>query len=206
LATGSTGTRFTEGSSDDGRCYRQVRKRVFLRSHFILNMIILPRQARDKHRENTQKEWCFRQRGLRSWAVSFHRLLLLTTRMRMRPLGWTAPVWVMAVLLIVAGSTQQVRSSTATQEAPCQQTEWVWFIKDTRMFCSSCKWRMSRSFPEHFAGRTFALLAEELLPGQAEGAVFQGDLSHPSRKVRHRNVPPSLFPFCQSACWSEKII
>jgi hypothetical protein len=41
----------------------------------------------------------------------------------------------MAVLLIVAGSTQQVRSSTATQEAPCQQTEWVWFIKDTRMFC-----------------------------------------------------------------------
>jgi hypothetical protein len=128
------------------------------------------------------------------------------TRMRMRPLGWMAPVWVMAVLLIVAGSTQQVRSSTATQEAPYQQTECVWFIKDTRMFCSSCKWRMSRSFPEHFAGRTFALLAEELLPGQAEGAVFQGDLSHPSRKVRHRNVPPSLFPFCQSACWSETII
>jgi hypothetical protein len=34
----------------------QVRKRVFLRCHFILKMIIiLPRQARDKHRESTQK-------------------------------------------------------------------------------------------------------------------------------------------------------
>jgi hypothetical protein len=64
LATGSTGTRFTEGSSDDGRCYRQVRKRVFLRSHFILNMIILPRQARDKHRESTQKRVVFSAEGL----------------------------------------------------------------------------------------------------------------------------------------------
>ena len=34
----------------------RVRKRHFLR-HFILKMIILPRQARDKHRENSQKEW-----------------------------------------------------------------------------------------------------------------------------------------------------
>ena len=33
----------------------QVRKRVFLR-HFMLKMIILPRQARDKHRESTQKK------------------------------------------------------------------------------------------------------------------------------------------------------
>ena len=31
----------------------QVRKRVFLR-HFILKMIILPRQARGKHRENSE--------------------------------------------------------------------------------------------------------------------------------------------------------
>ena len=62
MATGSTGTRFTEGSSDDGRCYRQVRKRVFLR-HFILSMIILPRQARDKHRENSKKD-AFSAEGL----------------------------------------------------------------------------------------------------------------------------------------------
>ena len=34
----------------------EVRKRVFLRCHFILKpIIILPRQARDKHRESTQK-------------------------------------------------------------------------------------------------------------------------------------------------------
>jgi hypothetical protein len=39
-------------------CVVQVRKRVLLR-HFILKAIILPRQARDKHRENTQKETRF---------------------------------------------------------------------------------------------------------------------------------------------------
>jgi hypothetical protein len=33
----------------------QVRKRVFLRHYLILIMIIFPRQARDKHRESTQK-------------------------------------------------------------------------------------------------------------------------------------------------------
>jgi hypothetical protein len=33
----------------------QVRKRVFLRHSLILRMVILPRQARDKHRESTQK-------------------------------------------------------------------------------------------------------------------------------------------------------
>jgi hypothetical protein len=36
----------------------QVRKRVFLR-HFILNMIILPRQARNKRRENSKKRRVF---------------------------------------------------------------------------------------------------------------------------------------------------
>ena len=35
----------------------QVRKRRLLR-HFMLTMIFLPRQARDKHRESTQKERC----------------------------------------------------------------------------------------------------------------------------------------------------
>jgi hypothetical protein len=38
-----------------------VRKTPFLRSHFILNIIILPRQARDKHRESTQKRDRFAQ-------------------------------------------------------------------------------------------------------------------------------------------------
>ena len=38
----------------------QVRKRHFFCPLFILKMIILPRQARDKHREGTQKErWRF---------------------------------------------------------------------------------------------------------------------------------------------------
>lgn len=34
-------------------------KRVFLRCRFILEMIILSSQARDKHREYSQKEWRF---------------------------------------------------------------------------------------------------------------------------------------------------
>jgi hypothetical protein len=43
---------FSHHANDDP--IMQVRKRHFLR-HFILKMIILPRQARDKHRESTQK-------------------------------------------------------------------------------------------------------------------------------------------------------
>jgi hypothetical protein len=41
-----------------GCVHAVVRKRHFLR-HFILKMIILPRQARDKHREDSTKEWRF---------------------------------------------------------------------------------------------------------------------------------------------------
>jgi hypothetical protein len=41
------------------RIVRVVRKRVFLRCHFMLNTIILPRQARDKHWASTQKETRF---------------------------------------------------------------------------------------------------------------------------------------------------
>ena len=41
-----------------GRKDAQVRKRVFLR-HLYINAMILPRQARDKHRESTQKETRF---------------------------------------------------------------------------------------------------------------------------------------------------
>eukprot|EP01046_Picozoa_sp_COSAG06_P014024 COSAG06_NODE_858_length_11909_cov_6.018036_16_plen_69_part_00 len=36
----------------------KVRKRVFLR-RFMLKAIILPRQARDKHGENSKKRTCF---------------------------------------------------------------------------------------------------------------------------------------------------
>jgi hypothetical protein len=39
---------------NESDCPLPVRKRAFLR-HFILKTIILPRQARDKHRESTQK-------------------------------------------------------------------------------------------------------------------------------------------------------
>jgi hypothetical protein len=44
----------------------QVRNASLLRCHFILNMIILPRQARDKHRENSKKRWVFLQDALSS--------------------------------------------------------------------------------------------------------------------------------------------
>ena len=44
----------TQATSQEGA--EQVRKRHFLGPLFILNMIILPRQARDKRRESTQKE------------------------------------------------------------------------------------------------------------------------------------------------------
>jgi predicted acyl esterase len=39
-----------------------VRQRVFLR-HFIQKMIILPRQARNKHRENSKQTWCLTVEG-----------------------------------------------------------------------------------------------------------------------------------------------
>jgi serine/threonine protein kinase len=48
-------------------CYDPARKCTFLR-HLILNMIVLPRQARDEHRESTQKRndaFSYRRRQLR---------------------------------------------------------------------------------------------------------------------------------------------
>jgi hypothetical protein len=39
---------------------KKTRQRVLLR-HLCINMIILPRQARDKHRESTQKKDAFLQ-------------------------------------------------------------------------------------------------------------------------------------------------
>ena len=45
-----------------------VGKRHFLRCHLYIKCIILPRQARDKHRENSKKEWRFlRAQGLMAW-------------------------------------------------------------------------------------------------------------------------------------------
>ena len=48
-------------------CSGKSRKRVLLRCHLYIEMIILPRQARDKHRESTQKRtrFCRRPRALR---------------------------------------------------------------------------------------------------------------------------------------------
>jgi hypothetical protein len=67
----------------------QVRKRVLLR-HFALNMIILPRQARDKHRENTQKKvaafsyslcstHCSRYRCCSAWTIGGSTSLSMRT-------------------------------------------------------------------------------------------------------------------------------
>jgi len=56
----------------------QVRKRVFLR-HYTLKMMILPRQARDKHRESTQKRTRFCRCSLRR-----------STRSSDRVAGWSA--------------------------------------------------------------------------------------------------------------------
>eukprot|EP01046_Picozoa_sp_COSAG06_P006561 COSAG06_NODE_310_length_17775_cov_9.971374_4_plen_132_part_00 len=44
--------------------FNQVRKRIFMR-RFVLQMIVLPREARDKHRESTQKEMRFCCRATR---------------------------------------------------------------------------------------------------------------------------------------------
>ena len=48
--------RFLEGG---GGGELQVRRRSFLRCHFILNMTILSRHAWDKHKENSKQEWRF---------------------------------------------------------------------------------------------------------------------------------------------------
>jgi hypothetical protein len=58
--------------------FYKVGKRVFLRD-FILMMIILPRQARDKHRESTQKETRF--------LIIVQRLRLRLLRRVLRPCG-----------------------------------------------------------------------------------------------------------------------
>jgi hypothetical protein len=43
-----------------------VRKKTPLLRHFMLKMIILPRQSRDKHRKNSKKEAFFLQGGRRA--------------------------------------------------------------------------------------------------------------------------------------------
>ena len=57
----------------------EVRKTSFLRCHFILKMIFLPRQARDKYREVREKrEMCFLQGAavLCAMTVPDHRPIL----------------------------------------------------------------------------------------------------------------------------------
>ena len=55
--------------------WHQVRKRIFLR-HFILKTIVLPRQARDKHKESTQKEmFCFVLQGVDLYSEAQDRLI-----------------------------------------------------------------------------------------------------------------------------------
>ena len=60
LAIKTTAVGYRNGGSASECLDRElaVRKRHFLR-HFILKMIVYPRQARDKHRESTQKEMRF---------------------------------------------------------------------------------------------------------------------------------------------------
>jgi hypothetical protein len=50
-------------NNHDKQAGAAVRNRVFLRCHLFVKMIILPRQARDKHRESTQKWTRFCRRG-----------------------------------------------------------------------------------------------------------------------------------------------
>jgi hypothetical protein len=52
---GSSGVRGCVRNDSAGVFGKKLRKRVFWH-HFILKMILLPRQARDKHRENSQKD------------------------------------------------------------------------------------------------------------------------------------------------------
>ena len=54
----SNGAMFSNRLGCEAADLFKVRKRIFLR-HFILKMIILPRQARDKHEENSKKKWRF---------------------------------------------------------------------------------------------------------------------------------------------------
>jgi hypothetical protein len=54
---------FREGGVDGRKS--TCGKRVFLRHYYILEMIILPRQAREKHRENSKRDAC----SYRSWQL-----------------------------------------------------------------------------------------------------------------------------------------
>ena len=47
----------------DSNLFGMGQKTPFLRCHLDINCIILPRQARDKHRESTQKRMAFSSRA-----------------------------------------------------------------------------------------------------------------------------------------------
>jgi hypothetical protein len=68
-------------------------------SHFYIKTIILPRQARDKHRKNSKKDGVFRtsaiQRALRRDSTPNDRADL--RRLPLQPLGLTHPVRTLAL-------------------------------------------------------------------------------------------------------------
>ena len=65
-SVGSAGVSRASRSQVEGCCGPQVRKQEnSLVFHFLyVKMIILPRQARDKHRENSKQSGVFSQRGI----------------------------------------------------------------------------------------------------------------------------------------------
>jgi hypothetical protein len=68
LAVGIAQESRAGGGDRNGSRNLLVGKRHFLRCHLYIKCIILPRQARDKHRENSKKEWRFlRAQGLMAW-------------------------------------------------------------------------------------------------------------------------------------------
>eukprot|EP01046_Picozoa_sp_COSAG06_P049257 COSAG06_NODE_7545_length_2463_cov_18.871585_3_plen_235_part_01 len=102
--TQSSSMRWQDDEVDDPRFSTmnydyEVRQRYFLRL-FYIEMIILPRQARDKHRESTQKRVPFscrtpRQQSLcgqrRRRGMRWRRMLRGRQQRKKKPRGWMLP-------------------------------------------------------------------------------------------------------------------
>ena len=100
------------------RTQLEVKKRHFLRCHLYIKCIILPRQARDKHRENSKTEWRFLRPCLRiilrarsstgqSWRLESRRWLRRTSRPSMSIRRSCGLSWVPCQQI-----TQRAQSST----------------------------------------------------------------------------------------------
>jgi hypothetical protein len=86
----------------DVDAWNAVRKRVFLRCHLYIKMIILPRQARDKQRESTQKR------------TRFCRLSqLVAESLTMTTAAAAAVVAAAVVVLVVVETITAAREKTA---------------------------------------------------------------------------------------------